>query len=451
MLAKLFKPKQRIVEHAFDATSNESEMTSKQLNESIKEDLQVMTNDTRIENVQDYTTYIRETNRNTQDLKNAVKANIQAAASLIAKNEMNVTGCGIFKGDVSLNQTANLTLKLEQGIELLQSTSEKLKNEAKMESTTTTTVEQGASSDSSATGKTDQSSDQGQESKQESKQEGFIGRFSPLRMLEGFRGLAKIASSRRHTERFFNLTINKNKMTTEQVNKSRQISEKILNNNTAISNKINTAYDKVVEVFNEYKKEEQKSTEVSAKNEASVSNVLNLGIDPEKLAVLAEKNAEVAKGCVMVFEGKLDINQKAEVTSSVVLKGVISQMSDTSVDSETAAIMADMMGLTQTAESTSKTESTTTQNDKQGQKSTETNDQSGGGINWTMIIGAIVAIIVLIIVMKMLSNGGGAGGSSSDAISNVFERLNHKDKDNDRRTEDYENDGRSERYRRMRV
>lgn len=420
------------------ANMNLNEQRNNQINNSIQEDLQAITNNTEQQNIQDYTTFIRETNRNLQEMKTSLNASLKSVMNVVARNEANFTGCGLFN-DVDFDQSVNLSLKLEQGVEALQKTAETLKNSAKMISTTETTTNQGSSSDTSAGTSSKQNIEQKQENEQGSEQENFT-RFSPLRMLEGFNGLLKTASSRTHkmVERFTKpkhiekyafclgcFNYNENIQTNDQINNARQVSQKVLENNTKIANKISSAYNKVAEILNEFKETQEKNSEANSSMNITAENIINAGTNPELQLKMLEINPTFR--CT-VFNGKFEGKQKIEVEASLILKGAINQMSSTDVDNETAAMMADMMGLIQTADSTTSSTATSSQGIGQGQSNKQTNKQSNA-TDWTTIIIIIGAIAVVCIMLKGMSGSSGQGCS----LGRWYEEHSNRGKTNDQR------------------
>lgn len=383
-----------------DAGINVSNQQTTQVNENIQEDLQSIRNDNKVENIQDYVTYIRTTNRNTNDLKNTVKSVMNTVSDLIAENETAIDGCATFNGDFNNEQIANVDNKIEKGIEALQDTAEQIKQQTEQSSSTSSTVDQTGSSAQSADASSKQGNEQEQKDSQSVEQSSFtyLGRISPFKMLEGFNGLLKIGRANRRKETFLSFQANLSNQTTEQTNSNRQTSQKFLDNNSEIANKISNAYDKVSEVLNEFRSQNEKVAEINTEAKTRASNKTKIGVDPRQLAELAKLGIDPTK--CLVFNGDVNINQKIEATNSLVLKGVISQMSKADVDAETAAIMADMMGLTQGASTDQSSSAKSDQTSTQKQAAEKTASQTGPGL-----ISSIIGIVVLYFIYKSLRLG----------------------------------------------
>lgn len=383
-----------------DAGVNVSNQQTTQVNENVQEDLQSIRNDNKVENIQDYVTYIRTTNRNTNDLKNSVKSVMNTVSDLIAENETAIDGCATFNGDFNNEQIANVDNKIEKGIEALQDTAEQIKQATEQSSSTTTTTDQTGSSAQSADATSTQGNEQEQKDSQSVEQSSFtyLGRISPFKMLEGFNGLLKIGRANRRKETFLSFQTNLSNQTTEQTNTNRQTSQKFLDNNSEIANKISNAYDKVSEVLNEFRSQNEKVAEINTEAKTRASNKTKIGVDPRQLAELAKLGIDPTK--CLVFNGDVNINQKIEATNSLILKGVISQMSKADVDAETAAIMADMMGLTQGASTDQSSSAKSDQTSTQKQAAEKTASQTGPGL-----ISAIIGIVVLYFIYKSFRVG----------------------------------------------
>lgn len=436
---------------AAQINANVSNQTVDQTNINEQKDRQEINNQSKEENIQDYVTYIRTTDRNTTEMINNLKANLQALSKMKMNNKMDVTGCLTVKKDAVLEQENKAISNVTAGIQALQNITDKLKQSAKTDSQTDITGSQTASGKQAGEAGTEQGNDQSQESGQEVEQKsGFItlGRLSPVRVSESFTTLLnkyrsmnsmnrnrgnmnrRRAVSTARTTEHYSLIANNNRTKTsrtnerfcfvgcvnvnlsnqeiKQRNENRQESEKILNNNSEIKNKISSAYDKIAEVINETKKTEEKAMEAKASADVNMSNELNLGLDPIKMAELAKANAELVKAggqampCQQVFEGNLTIKQKNELELMVELEGMIEQITQMDEDQETAAIMADMIGLTQSGTVEQAATGKTKQTSKQGNKAKQTTEQTAGGLD---IAGVIVILVILYVLYKLLSVG----------------------------------------------
>ena len=373
---------------------NISDQKIKQTNENIQEDLKQLTTENKSENIQDYMTYIRTTNRTTEEMKKNIKTMMTAAQNMIAENELNITGCAIFNDKFNNKQDINLEQELDQGIEALQKSIETIKAAAETESSTQTEVNQGAENDQKLSGTSSLDSTESNKASQEVEQENFstVGRVSVMKLLGGFSGLGSMGKFIRdgglREHAWLGANVNKSSQDIEQTNKNRQISQQILNSNTELSNKISSAYDKIVEVVNTISNEENKQAEIKATNDMNVKNKLNVGVDPN--LVFGQGGGDVSK--CLVFNGEFNNAQTIKAVSSLFMKGIIDQMSSAEIDNETKAIMADMMGLTQTNSSSQDLGASTDLKNKMENDGGQKSDQSNASL-----IGMIIAIVLVVL------------------------------------------------------
>lgn len=414
----------------WEANVNTSVQNTDQTTINEQKDKQMINNQTKEENIQDYVTYIRTTNRNTTEMENNLKSNLEAVAKMKLSNTMNLTGCMTVKKDAVLEQNNKAISNVKAGLEALQNITDTLKKSSKTDSKTEQTGTQIAGTAQKGEASTDQGNTQEQGSEQDVEQKaGFmiVGRLSPVRVSETFTNLLnryklnrdKIKTVQRERYSLINkqvepfclfgcVNVNTSVQNVKQTSINRQESEKILNNNSEIKNKISSAYDKIAEVVNETKKTENKAAEAKAQADVNMSNELNMGIDPLKMAELAKANAELVKAggqampCQQVFEGDLTISQKNELELLVELDGMIEQITTMDEDQEAAAIMADMMGLTQAGTVEQAATGKTKQTSKQKQTASQVAKQTAGGLS---IGGVIIILLALYLVFKMLSVG----------------------------------------------
>ena len=432
---------------------NVSNQSVEQSNYSYQLDSQAISNNTKEENMQDYMTYIRMSNRNLTDMKKNFKANLEAVMDMSNSNEIDLTACTTFLDTVDIKQTNDIEARVENGLKALQNSIDKIKQANKGESSTTTTADQGATSSQSAEGETDQSSTQSADASQEVDQTSFtvVGRISPVRVSENFKVMmnaarrngrrqqaVKLSNQGKRKEGYrairgpgfastgemyikairngavkeslfsIDVGVNVSNQNIKQDNVTRQESQKILNNNTEIANKISSAYDKVAEVLNETKINEDKAAEAKAEAKVRNENVFKAGISPKdynemmKTAVEAADKGLKISPCQLVFEKSLNATQENKVRATVILNGIIEQISSTDLDNEVQAIMADMMGLTQSAEAEEKAKAATKQAADQKAKAEQVATQSAGQMS---IAAAIVLIVMLLLLYKMISGG----------------------------------------------
>lgn len=200
-----------------------------------------------------------------------------------------------------------------------------------------------------------------------------------------------------------NTSVSTNSQKSSAVNKSLQ-----QNINTQdIYQKIDTAYDKVVETINKMSETVNQTTNSLAGASSIQINELSFE-SPEDV-------------CKMNLAG-LTVEQKNKLEQNVELTTAIENINSMTQDNEVRAIMSDMMGLTQTTDTTQAATSSTKQTSEQTQKSTQETTQTAGG-SWIMIV---VIVVVVGLVGFMLFKAGSSKDGYFDAspIKKLTQKAN---------------------------
>ena len=199
------------------------------------------------------------------------------------------------------------------------------------------------------------------------------------------------------------------------VNKNKQISNSTMidietNIQTQdIYKKIDTAYDKTVETITKMSETINNTTNSIAS--ASAIQINNFEItSPEDACRLNLKN--------------MKIDQKNELQQNVELSVAMKCINDLTSDNEVKAIMADMMGLTQSSD-TSQASSLTSE---QKQQLTNDNDQSVSQLTEGMSLTSAIVIIVIVIVagsvFLMVKGGSSSFGGDSYFDAQPMKKIN---------------------------
>lgn len=344
--------------------------------------------------------------------------------------------------DFKAEQSNKLVQDVVQGFEQIENEVKEIKRQLETNSTTDTQVDQTATGTQDSTQDTQQSTEAEQESTQSAEKESekyhpVYGRYNgmllnqePMRKYIEERNLAKYGLRDKGLDlekmkksgipvienfaRFHEKYMIKNKKsnrrekfcifgcvdvqttveTSTEIIEDTQIDKKTLIQQQNLYESITSAYDKTVDTIIKIIDEVEKKNTAEASAKSSQVNVIS---------IKTPKDA-----CLLKFKN-INIKQSNELTQSVSLNIVLESMSTLTSDVMVKAIMADMMGLTQSAEATQ----TSVQKSKQGsvlkQTSLQTSKQkasSGGGI----------VLIIIIVVILLMFGGGlfGSGGSYHD-------------------------------------
>lgn len=177
--------------------------------------------------------------------------------------------------------------------------------------------------------------------------------------------------------------------TSEKINNETQIDHKTNIQTKDIYEKVETAYDKCIETVNKIVEQIDSNNTSKASASAIQINELNF-TDPKDM-------------CMMKVKG-MDIKQSNDLKQNVALTTMIESISSLSSDNEVKAIMADMLGLTQTSneelKSSQKSKQKASSSQKSQQKSEQKTDNSG---NIILII--VIVIIVIAFIYLMVGSG----------------------------------------------
>jgi hypothetical protein len=157
-----------------------------------------------------------------------------------------------------------------------------------------------------------------------------------------------------------NVSVNNTR--TESVVDNKSIN-KVLNSQD-IFNSVNSAYDKTIDVLNKVSHEVNKSSEALAKAKTVQSNVINL-----KDAVLRGS--------------KLTVTQTNKALITVALTATLQYINEMTTDNKTKAIVADMLGVTQSADVIQKTVQAAAQEAatiQEGKQETEQSQENFGDL-----------------------------------------------------------------------
>ena len=173
-----------------------------------------------------------------------------------------------------------------------------------------------------------------------------------------------------------------------------------------IYKKIDTAYDKVVDVIN-------KMSETVNQTTNSLANASSI-----KINELSFESPEDV--CKMNLAG-LNLEQKNKLEQNVELTTAIENINSMTQDNEVRAIMSDMMGLTQSSDVAQAAKSTAKQTSEQTQKSTQKTTQTSS--SWIMIV---VIVVVVGLVGFMLFKAGSSKDGYFDAspIKKLTQKAN---------------------------
>lgn len=423
---------------AAQASANVSNQENKQTNINIQETEQTTRNNSKQENMQDYVTFIRLNTRNITEMKKNTVNNLKAYVNAQAVNEEIIKGCVEFDAPVLVKQINNVDQQFEKSFESLQNLITNIKNAAQNESTTSTETEQSSGVKQGNDGQIEQGSELNNENKQGIDQQNtFIPRMiSPFKyasnvntdwnkryvedvFLNGNRGSRvyqrefdeAFARSLRTGSGIMNdgtesfvpcaflcAAVNISNQTSEQYNENRQISRQILENNDEIRQKIDVAYEKLSDIYNDTKE---------------VLNTTNTSDGGMTVFAINRHIVDSGPECKNVFKKEYKVIQQNNTKQALYMSGVINTIIGNDIDNDAKAIMADMMHLTEKAE----TDQTNAAGAKQESKLGNLSEQKASllnGLSTTAIIAIVVGIIVFCIVLptiiKSINNSGNKRG-----------------------------------------
>lgn len=405
-------------------------------------------NTNKEENIQDYTTYIRLSTRNVNDLATNVKTNLKVLASANQKNTADIKGCVDFEDTLDIVQKNTMDKKIEKSFQNMIQDINTLKSQSSQQDQTSTTSGQSSDTDQSGTASTDQGNDQEQEDKQKADQTKddfklttYNSRnvlidqmYSPIKLVQAATNMINLhegykpskhnydtkRKSSNDVEEFdiwfhqilrnkintnvregfcFSLVCASNQQAKQeniQYAENRQESKKLLENNNEISNKIHSAYDKVSQIYNETKKKTDVNTTDETSGDSSQTNEFVIDTTGSK------------DPCSSVFKKAVTVDQENDMKQTIVVNNIIQTLSSADVDNDTMAYMSDMMNLTQSASAGQTTDDTTKQGNTQGQTNDQTSSQSitSFGSIIAIVVLAVVAIVIIKLVISAQSNQG---------------------------------------------
>lgn len=394
----------------FGFNANASSSTSEQISNVYTETDKFLDQSVKDTTIQNYISSLISRTSNKDEIIQNFQENIESAADSVQQNKLTLEGC-MELDTITINQTNNLVQETKQGFEKLFEEISDLKQALGMDMTTDTTADQSASAKQGSTGSSNQDQSITQDTKQTTDQKAtFIPRLIPpigptlsasqILLTQTDLGKAKIrpeafsmfGKKKRNTIRkehpvdkiehfsLFGTDVNLSHTSSTQESNATAIDKQTIIQSQDIYKKIDTAYDKTVEIIKEVSK---------VYNETINSIATAKSVQINEL-VINNKNA-----CMLKLKG-LDLTQTNTLQQSAELQTVIKNMNDMKVDNETKAIVADMLGLTQSTETdqTGKLETiqTTDTSQKTTQETTQVADSSSGSL------GVIIVVIILAVV-----------------------------------------------------
>lgn len=352
--------------------------------------------------IQNYITNITTRSEDVTELVKNFTNNVSAEADSVQQNKTKFGACIDLDG-ANIVQSNELIQDVKQGFEKLNEDAKILKKVIDSQSEGEIQSGQGSSNNQGSSATTDQSASQEQESVQETEQKaGFtaLNSYNKIMMRERF-GTQKLnpftnlvkkdkkKSIREHFESWLyprekfclfgcvdvNTAVSNNSQTSNSTNIDLQTNIQTQD----IYKKIDTAYDKTVETITKISETINETTDSIAS--ASSIQINEFIIEtPEDACKLNLKN--------------LTLDQRNKLEQNVELTTAIQSINTLTNDSEVKAIMSDMMGLTQSSETTQDSKTDTTQKSEQEQKNEQKTTQTTGEGSWIIMV-----IIILIIVV----------------------------------------------------
>ena len=379
---------------------NKSE-TNKQLTVQSNINDQATINDARNSekqiNMQDYVTYLRNYTRNVEDMKQSFKQVVSSAADQVQRNNAIIEGCHTFKKKLTINQSNYNEQKVELGFENLAEISRQMKMGTNIDLSSTADADQGLDSNQTANSEQSSGSELGSSAAKESKQ---TEQFKLIREFkERFWNPSYTLKLVEHSGVLYEGGINITDQESIQTNENRQLSQSVLENNNELYDKISTAYDKASEIINEVNE--------SIENE----------IDTSASATSIQENNFVVRGdestgCGNIFSDDVNVTQSNTLKQIAILNVYLAQSNKSDVDATTAAMMADMLGLIQTAQAKQEIanvqEVSAELKSDDEQKSDQSIDQSQfTRIVIILIIAGVVCLLIPVLFKLFYSNSGG--------------------------------------------
>lgn len=356
--------------------------------------------------IQNYITHITTRSEDVTELVKNFTNNVSAEADSVQKNTTKFGVCIDLDG-ANITQSNELIQDVKQGFEKLNEDAKILKkvidaqSEGDIQTVQTSTEGQGATATS------DQSTAQALGSMQETDQKaGFtaLNAYNKIMMQERFgsRKLNPFAnlvkkdkkkSIREHFESLLyqrekfclfgcvdvNASVSNNSQTSNATNIDLQTNIQTQD----IYKKIETAYDKTVETITKISETINETTNSIAAASSIQSNEIIIET-PEDTCKMNIRN--------------LTIEQKNKLEQNVELTTAIKSINTLTNDTEVKAIMCDMMGLTQSSETTQDSKTETKQTTKQDLKNKQATDQTAQTASFSVGESWVIIVIIVLIV-----------------------------------------------------
>ena len=420
----------------FGFNFNFSQQKNKQEIKNTQISTQELSNNSEIENVQDYVTYVRLSTRNTRNLVSNAAINLKAAASVSATNQIKLKACNTGSQLIKLTQSNDVVQTFKKKFDGFLQDIATIKSEAEQISKTETTGSQGSSADLDAFAKAGITAVNSEDNKQKAKNEGFgIGdkQISPIKMANNVSTMLNNKNPKKRQPTYFDRLFEYNLkerfkrempeefclymcagtnialQESEQSIENRQISNQILYNQSKITQGIHSAYTKLSEIVN------------------AVNKATNTNIDDEAIASITASNVldlDLGSGdCAGAFNAGLDITQQNTVKQEMVLDSVIKCFSESNIEDKVQAYMMDMMQLTQDASASMKA----TAENTLSATNALTSSQVAENTIASGFMGIIMAIVMVVVVVKLLpmvlGELGGSKNKSSIFGVQLFQNL----------------------------
>lgn len=371
-----------------------------QTNTNEQTNINTTLNDDKQTNIQDYVSYLRNYTRTAENMKQSFKQTISAAADQVQRNNAIIEGCNTFKKKLNIEQQNYNEQKVELGFENLAEISRQMKTNAKIDLSSSIDSEQGSSSGQSGDSTQGNGSSLSNTAKKESTQ---TEKFTWSKFKRGL--INELKESFWNPSYSFKLVEHGGllweggKTTSEQesvqTNENRQLSQSILENNSELYDKISTAYDKASEIITEV----NESVEEEIETAASASSV------QENNFIIRGDNTS---GCGSIFNDDVNVDQSNELKQIAILNVYMERSNKSDIDATTAAMMADMLGLIQSAQAkqdiVNVQDNKTDLGNKDDQKNKQEIDQSPFTRIIIMIVIGVVACALIGGIFKVISS-----------------------------------------------
>ena len=424
----------------FGISVNFSDQENKQTVDNTQISMQDVENTNEINNLQDYVTFVRMSQRNEKNLVSNAAINLKAVATVSASNTLKLKACKTGDQLIKITQSNDVVQTFTKRFDGFISDIQKIKSDAESIEKGDIAVDQGAKVDLSGDASDDQSDDNSEGNSQETDQKQSFTlmskQISPIKMAKNltttindrkykpqkpkkptpfdfaFKNMMRERFQKECPEAFClymcagaNVAIQKN----EQSITNRQISNQILYNNSKITQGIHSAYTKLSEIYNSINKVSNTSIDEDAEASTSASNYADI---------------DLSTGCNNAFNASLDIEQKNNTTQEMALDSVIKCITDADIEDKSIAYMMDMMNLTQDATAAMKAAAENTMKTTNALTSSQVAEQTIS----TSLMGIIMIVLLLILAFKLLpsifdsvtTSDSKEGDRMSYALANLY-------------------------------